>query len=279
MESVIWDEHPVLRDPVAIIAFEGWGDAGNASSTAVDYLVELLAGFRFARIEPDEFYDFQVRRPNVEIDEGGTRRIDWPEVSFHALTVAGADRDLVVVTGDEPSSRWKAFTRAMVDVLAGVGVTEAVTLGAFVGQVPHTLPVPLMGVASDARRIEEHQLFASDYEGPTGIVGVLNTVLGVAGIDVMSVWAAVPHYLSGQEYPPGALALLDKALELAGVSLDTSDLLVDVAEFRHQVDNAVQDSDLKEYIEGLEAETLTGDEDVDPAQRLLEEIEKYLQEP
>jgi proteasome assembly chaperone (PAC2) family protein len=276
MESVIWEERPVLRNPVALVAFEGWGDAGGASSMAVDHLVDLLAGFRFARIDADEYFDFQVRRPNVEIGEGGVREIEWPDISMYALTVPGADRDIVVLTGDEPSARWKRFCREVGEVFASVGVSEVVTLGAFIGQVPHTLPVPLIGVASDPGTLEEHQLFPSDYEGPTGIIGVLNQSLSERAFAVISVWAAVPHYLSNQEYPPGGLALLDKALEIFEITLDTSDLMVDAVDFRDQVDQAVQDSDLKEYIDGLEAESLTGDEDVDPAERLVEEIEKFL---
>lgn len=276
MDSVIWEERPVLRNPVALVAFEGWGDAGGASSMAVDHLVDLLAGFRFARIDADEFFDFQVRRPNVEIGDGGAREIEWPDLSLYALTVPGADRDIVVLTGDEPSARWKRFCREVGEVLSAVGVREVVTLGAFIGQVPHTLPVPLIGVSSNPDLLEEHQLFPSEYEGPTGIIGVLNQALGEQGFQVMSVWAAVPHYLSNQEYPPGGLALLDKALEIFDIELDTSDLMVDAVDFRDQVDQAVQDSDLKDYIEGLEAESLTGDEDVDPAERLVEEIEKFL---
>jgi proteasome assembly chaperone (PAC2) family protein len=276
MESVIWEERPVLRNPVALVAFEGWGDAGGASSMAVDHLVDLLAGFRFARIDADEFFDFQVRRPNVEIGEGGAREIEWPDISMYALSVPGADRDIVVLTGDEPSARWKRFCLDVGGVLSSVGVTEVVTMGAFIGQVPHTLPVPLIGVANHPDLLEEHQLFASDYEGPTGIIGVLNQSLMEQGFQVVSVWAAVPHYLSNQEYPPGGLALLDKALEICEIVLDTSDLKVDAVDFRDQVDQAVQDSELKEYIDGLEAETLTGDEDVDPAERLVEEIEKFL---
>lgn len=278
MESVIWEERPVLRNPVALVAFEGWGDAGGSSSMAVDHLVDLLAGFRFARIDADDYFDFQVRRPTVEIGDGGSREIDWPDVSLYALTVPGADRDIVVLTGDEPSTRWKRFCGEVGDVFEAVGVREVVTLGAFIGQVPHTLPVPLIGVSSHPDLLDEHQLVPSDYEGPTGIIGVLNHALGERGFQLVSVWAAVPHYLSSQEYPPGGLALLDKALEIFDISLDTSDLQVDAVDFRDQVDQAVQDSDLKDYIDGLENESLTGEEDVDPAERLVEEIEKFLNE-
>ncbi len=243
---------------------------------AVDHLIDLLAGYRFAQVDSDEFFDFQVRRPQVEIGEGGARQIEWPDVSLHALTVPGADRDIVVLTGDEPSARWKQFSRQVCEVFEAVGVNEVVTLGAFIGQVPHTLPVPLVGVASESDLLEEHQLFPSDYEGPTGIIGVLNQAFVDRGMTMLSVWAAVPHYLSNQDYPPGGLALLDKALEIAGITLDTSDLQVDAVDFRGRVDEAVEDSDLREYIDGLEAESLTGDEDVDPAERLVEEIERFL---
>jgi proteasome assembly chaperone (PAC2) family protein len=246
---------------------------------AVDHLVDMLAGFRFARVDPDDFFDFQVRRPDVTIDETGLRRIEWPDVSFHALSIPGADRDLVIVRGDEPSTKWKAFCEAVTRALKQVGVTDVITMGAFIGQVPHTLPVPITGHARDPEVISEHGVFSSEYEGPTGIVGVLTAALADAGFNTASLWAAVPHYLSSQDYPPGALALLDKALEIVGLAFDTSDLLVDAAEFREQVDQAVEDSDLREYIDGLENESLTGNEDVDPAEQLVEEIERFLQEP
>src|SRR5690606_15889725 len=129
--------------PVALVAFEGWGDAGAASSLAVDHLIDMLAGFRFARIDPDDFFDFQVRRPEVEITDDGARNVEWPDVSFYALSVPGSERDVVVVRGDEPSARWRQFSDAVGEVLRGVGVTEVVSLGAFIGQVPHTLPVPI----------------------------------------------------------------------------------------------------------------------------------------
>jgi proteasome assembly chaperone (PAC2) family protein len=278
MEYVIWEERPVLRDPVALVAFSGWGDAGAASTLAVDHLIDVLAGYRFARIDADEFYDFQVRRPQVGLVERGRREVEWPDVSIHALTVPGADRDLVIVTGDEPSVRWRRFSGEIGELFEAIGVRDVVTLGAFSGQVPHTLPVPLIGVASDHSHLELHQLLESDYEGPTGIIGVLNVALTDRDLSVVSVWAAVPHYLANQEYPPGALALLDKALEIAEIEFDTSDLQVDAVDFRDKVNEAVEDSDLREYIDDLEAESLTGEEGVDPAERLVEEIEKFLNE-
>lgn len=276
MDNVVWEEQPVLNDPIAVIAFQGWGDAGSSASMTADFLIDALAGFRFARVDPDEFFDFQVRRPFVELDEEGRRQIDWPDIVFHALSAPGLGRDLVVVTGDEPHARWKAFGGSVGRILTAVGVKEVVTLGAFIGQVPHTLPVPVIGVSDDPSILEEYQLFPSDYEGPTGIVGVLNSLLGSQGFTVTSLWAAVPHYLANQDYPPGGAALLDRVLDITGLRIDTSELVEEAAEFRSQVDVAVRDSDLEEYVEGLEAETLTGDVEADPAEKLVEEIERFL---
>lgn len=278
MDRVIWEQHPVLRDPAAVIAFEGWGDAGESSSGAARHLIETVDAERVATIDADEFFDFQVRRPVVLLDEDGSREIAWPETEIWLVSVPWAARDLIVVTGPEPHSRWKTFSTDLIGVLKTLGVRQAVTMGAFVGQVPHTLPVPLIGSGVDQDVLQRHSLFASDYEGPTGIIGVLNAALGGAGIDTLSVWAAVPHYLSQQEYPPGALALIDKALEIVGMDLDTTDLSLAVDEFREQVDAAMDDAEIREYVEELESQTLVDDADGDPAERLVEEIEDFLRD-
>lgn len=277
MDSVIWEQHPVLRDPVAVIGFEGWGDAGESSSLAVRHLIDVTDAERIATIDADEFFDFQVRRPFVVLDADGRREIAWPETEVWLVSPAWAATDLIVVTGPEPHARWKRFSTDLVDVLRTLGVRRAVTTGAFVGQVAHTLPVPLVGSAADPDLLERHALFASDYEGPTGIVGVLNTALSGAGIETVSIWAAVPHYLSQQEYPPGALALARKALDILGMDLDTTALALAVSEFREQVEEAMDDSGVREYVEELEAQALDVDEH-DPVGKLVEEIEDYLKD-
>ena len=278
MDRVIWEQHPVLRDPVAIIAFEGWGDAGESSSAAARHLIESEDAERLATIDADEFFDFQVRRPVVLLDDGGDREIAWPETEIWLVSPAWAPRDLVVVTGPEPHARWKLFATDLVEILRTLGVRRVVTMGAFIGQVPHTLPVPLVGSGTDRETLERYALFSSDYEGPTGIVGVLNTILDGMGIDTVSVWAAVPHYLSQQEYPPGALALLDKALDIIGIDIDTTELTLAVSEFRQQVEAAMADTEIREYVEELESQTLGGDEGSDPLGSLVEEIEDYLRD-
>ncbi|MEX2654795.1 MAG: PAC2 family protein [Acidimicrobiia bacterium] len=278
MDRAIWEQHPVLRDPAAIVAFEGWGDAGESSSAAARHLIESTDSERIASIDADEFFDFQVRRPVILLDEDGTREIAWPETEIWHVTVPWSARDLVVVTGPEPHARWKMFSTDLIGVLRTLGVRQAVTLGAFVGQVPHTLPVPLIGSGADSDTLAQHALFASDYEGPTGIIGVLNAAMSGAGIETLSVWAAIPHYLSQQEYPPGALALIDKALEILGFEVDTTDLALAADEFREQVEAAMDDVEIREYVEELETQTLTDETVADPVERLVEEIEDFLRD-
>ncbi|MDH3247404.1 MAG: PAC2 family protein [Acidimicrobiia bacterium] len=278
MDRLIWEQRPTLRNPIALMAFEGWGDAGESSSMAVRHLIDEFDAERLAIIDCDDFFDFQVRRPEIELDHEGTRDVRWPDCEVWAVRPFGSERDLVIVTGHEPHTRWKAFCRDVVTVLDTLGVGIAVTMGAFIGQVPHTLPVPLVGSSSRPDLLERHSLFTSGYEGPTGIVGVLNSVLNDAGFETLSVWAAVPHYLSNQEYPPGGLALLDKVLEIMDLRVDTSELTIAAAEFRQQVDDALADSEIIDYVQELESHSLTGDDSVDPAELLVEEIERFLED-
>ena len=245
---------------------------------AVRHLIDEFDAERLAVIDSDDFFDFQVRRPEIELDHEGTRDVRWPDCEVWAVRPFGSERDLVIITGHEPHTRWKAFCRDVVTVLDTLGVGIAVTMGAFIGQVPHTLPVPLVGSSSRPDLLERHSLFTSGYEGPTGIVGVLNSVLNDAGFETLSVWAAVPHYLSNQEYPPGGLALLDKVLEIMELRVDTSELTIASAEFRQQVDDALADSEIIDYVQELESHSLTGDDSVDPAELLVEEIERFLED-
>lgn len=276
MEDLVWEERPVLLRPAAVIAFEGWGDAGGSASGAADVLLDQLAGFRFACLESERFFDFQATRPLVELDETGTRSIDWPDTEFHAVSTA--DRDLVIVTGVEPHAMWKTYCAAVAEVLKALGVEEVVTLGAFIGEVPHSLPVPLIGVSNRPELLEEHHLLASGYEGPTGIIGVLNSYLAGEGFTVLSVWAAVPHYLTSQEYPPGALALLDKVLDVVGVGLDRSELVEAAQEFRREVDEAIDDPEMRSYVSDLETQAMADESGTDPGEALLDEIERFLRD-
>ena len=275
MSSLQWLTRPILRDPVALIAFEGWGDAGDSASLAAERFLETFDSEKIAFFDPDEHYDFQVRRPMVFVNEGGTRNIDWPENDLHVIR--GADRDLVVLIGEEPNYKWKAFTAELVEALQALGVIKAITLGAFIGQVAHTLPVPLVGSATRPDALTLHGLMPSGYQGPTGIVGVLNHALGNAGIEVISVWAAVPHYLSNQDYPPAVEALTIKASELLEMTVDIGDLTARSRQFRDTVDEAIEENlELQQYVEQLENDAI--EEDEEQAEKLVEEIEDFLKE-
>jgi len=275
MSSLQWMSRPVLNEPIALIAFEGWGDAGDAASMAAERFVATLDSELIASFDPDEHYDFQVRRPMVFVNETGVRSINWPQNELHA--VRGGEHDLVVLLGEEPNYKWKAFTSELIEALQTLGVTRAVTLGAFIGQVPHTLPVPLIGSSTSPDALTTYGLLPSGYQGPTGIVGVLNHALGNAGIDVVSVWAAVPHYLSNQDYPPAVEALALKASELIGVTLDIGDLTTQARQFRDTVDEAIEaNTELQRYVEQLEEEAT--EERGDEAIRLVEEIEDFLKD-
>jgi hypothetical protein len=274
MASLQWLDRPVLRDPVALMAFEGWGDAGESASQAVASFIEHSDAEIIAVIDPDDHFDFQVRRPMVQLDSEGVRSITWPRNEIHV--VRGDERDVVIVLGEEPHYRWKVFTSDLVDALTSLGVSRTITIGAFIGQVAHTLPVPIVGSSTRPDTLALHGLLPSGYEGPTGILGVLNHALGNGGIDVISIWAAVPHYLSNQEYPPATEALAVKAAELAGITLDMGDLALETRQFLSTVEEALEGNDeLQKYVERLEEEA---DVDIEHNQHLMEEIEAFLRE-
>ncbi len=278
MSAILWQRRPVLRRPQAICAFAGWGDAGDASTGAAQHLIANLEGDAFARIDPDDFYEFQARRPHVEF-ESGVRSVYWPDNEFHALH--HPEGDLVVVVGEEPHLRWRAFCNEIAAALSDLGVTRVVLLGAFLGQVAHSRPVPLVGAASDVGLLTDNGVGVSDYEGPTGIVGVLTQALADHGMEALSVWAAVPHYLSNQTYPPGIHALVRKTSQILGIPLDLSELAAAAAEYRFSVDAVVADNEeLMGYIEKLENSEPRSvrQPPVSPVEGLVEEIERFLED-
>jgi len=270
---------PALRSPRALLAFEGWNDASSAASGAVDYLLGHVDAEPFAVIEPEEFYDFQEHRPHVLIDEGGTRHLSWPMIRCFAVGLHSQPRDLVAVTGPEPNHRWKTFTRLVTSVLSESDVEMVITLGAFIGEVAHTRPVPIVGVATDPGLLVEHGLPASSYEGPTGIVAVMLEACREVGIPAVSLWAAAPHYLAANPNPAVMLALLQRASAVAGVEVDTTELAKVASEFQARVDSALERSDeFAEYLVRLEEEEGGGGR-IDPGRagvQLISEIEQFL---
>jgi proteasome assembly chaperone (PAC2) family protein len=279
MDAIHRFSKPGLRRPRAVIAFEGWGDACEAASGAATYLMGALdADEPFAVIDPEEFFDFQAHRPTVSIGEGATRRLSWPTTRFHRVLLPSEDQDLIVVTGDEPSYRWKTFARHVTQVLCENDVEEAILLGAFIGQVAHTQPVPVIGVATDPALVVRSGLMPSDYEGPTGIVSVVLEACREAGIATLSLWAATPHYLAANSNPKAMLALARRTASILQIDVDLSELEKVTDEYLDRVNAALASSDeFSTYVTELEQAEGTRDRiDPDKAAGLLNEIEDYL---
>jgi proteasome assembly chaperone (PAC2) family protein len=255
-EELIVHERPELRSPVLVAAFRGWNDGGQAASLAAGYLAKLWDAQRFAEIDPEGFFDFQVTRPHVSLVEGVTRKIEWPETAFRHASMPGTERDAVLLTGNEPNVRWKAFTRLIVELAQELQVELVVTIGSLLADVPHTRPAPVTGSASDAELVERLGLETSRYEGPTGIVGVLHDACRTAGLPSASLWAAVPHYVSLAPSPRAAEALVERLGSLLGIKIDAEELREAGAAYAEQVSAAVAtDEETQAYVEELEQRT------------------------
>jgi proteasome assembly chaperone (PAC2) family protein len=267
MQPLNWEHRPDgLRAPAVVCAFTGWNDAGDAASAALQFLGASVGAKRFARIDPEDFYDFQATRPKVRFGEDGSREVEWPEVEIFEARIPRAPRDLVIVTGAEPSMRWRTFSRLIIDLSEALGAQMVVTLGALLADVPHSRPVPLTGFASDEALVERCGLEPSSYEGPTGIVGVLLAAAQDAGIPSASLWASVPHYVAAAPNPKAALALVRKLESLVGVSVDAEELETAAVDYERQVSLAVQsDPDVQAFVERLEQAAEEEEPDIGPA--------------
>ena len=283
MPPLIWESRPDgLRAPALVCAFSGWNDAGEAASSALSFIGSQLGATRFARLDPEEFFDFQAARPTIRLVEGVTRAVEWPEVEVWAAHAPRAPRDLVLVSGPEPSMRWRTFCDGIIELAEVLGVQLTVTLGALLADVAHTRPVPLVGLASDAALVERHGLLPTSYEGPTGITGVLYTAFQDAGLPSASLWASVPHYVAAAPNPKASLALVRKLESVVGVSVDASELETGAAEYENRVTQAVSgDEDVRQFVERLEQaadeqEPSPEQQDVPSGDVLAREFQRFL---
>jgi len=273
-----------------VCAFKGWNDAGDAASSAVSFLASTLGARRFAHLDSEEFYDFQANRPCIRLGdpdgnggEAAAREISWPTVEIFEAPAPRAPRDLVLVQGVEPSMRWRTLSANLIDLAEALGVQLVVTLGALLGDVPHTRTVAMTGHASDGALMERLGIQPSSYEGPTGIVGVLHTACSQAGLPSASLWAAVPHYVAAASNPKAALALLRRVEGLIGVSVDVSELESAATDYERQVGLAVQsDPEIQAFVERLE-QAADSEGDGDPAEVpsgdiLAREFQRFLRQ-
>lgn len=239
MEYLTITRRPDLRAPIAVIAFAGWNDAASAATNAARFVVRRLGARKFATIDPETFYAFSESRPIVRVDLRGTRHIDWPANDFYYARNPGGAHDVIVSIGVEPNLRWRTFAALHENLFNELGVTMAVSLGALMADVPHTLPVRVTGTAADPEVAERLNLTTSRYEGPTGIVGVLHDQLRRSTVPAASLWANVPHYLTASQNPPATFALLHRLQGMLGLEFDFSELIAAGERFVGEVDAAV----------------------------------------
>jgi proteasome assembly chaperone (PAC2) family protein len=272
---------PELRRPVLVAAFRGWNDGGQGATLGAGYLAKQWEAEQFAEIEPETFYDFQATRPQVTLEDGTTRKLEWPENSFFHCEIPGAGRDAVILLGTEPNLRWKTFSGLVLGLARDLGIDRAVTFGSLLADVPHTRPAPVTAAATDSQLMEELGLEPSRYEGPTGIVGVLLDACRNAGISSLSLWAAVPHYVSLAPSPRAALALVRRFGELLDVDVDVTELEQAADEYSEQVSEAVSsDADTASYVEELErrVDMLSAEENLPSGDTLAAELTRFLRE-
>jgi proteasome assembly chaperone (PAC2) family protein len=286
MSEVIWDTQPKLRAPVMVCAFKGWNDAGEAASAALSFIRGSFEASEVARIDPEEFYDFTAVRPTVRMTEGRTRDIDWPENHISVAEVPGAEGDLVMLQGVEPSLRWRRFTDSVIGTARELNVRMVITLGALLADVPHTRPVSITGIGSDRSLVERLGFDPPSYEGPTGIVGILQHACADAGLPAASLWASVPHYVAASPNPKVALALVRGFEGVAGVAVDAGELESAAEDYERQVSAAVaSDPEVKAFVERLEktmdevtAENPPDEESLPSADTIARDFQRFLRQ-
>jgi predicted ATP-grasp superfamily ATP-dependent carboligase len=266
-----------LESPALIAAFEGWNDAGEAASGAIGHLIESWSATPAGEIDPEDYYDFQVTRPVMDVSEGKTERLVWPTTRMALARPAGIGRDIVLVQGIEPNMRWRGFTAELVSAFRELKVEMVILLGALLADSPHTRPVPVSAAASDGALAAELHLEPVDYKGPTGIVGVLQHACADAGLSAVSLWAAVPHYVAQPPSPKATLALLRGIEDILDIPLPLADLPSEARAWERGVDElAEQDAEVAEYVRTLEEAKDATDLPEASGDAIAREFERYL---
>ncbi len=281
-ESELDEILPTLRSPILVAAFEGWNDAGDAASGAVEHLELIWDATPLAELDSEDYYDYQVNRPTVRQVDGVTREIEWPSTRLSVCSPPGSDRDVVLLRGIEPNMRWRSFCDDLLEFIDQLGVETVVILGALLADTPHTRPVPVTGTAYSTESAEQFNLEQTRYEGPTGITGVLQDECVKAGIPAVSLWAAVPHYVSQPPNPKATVALLQRVEDVLDIEVPLGELPSQAEDWEESVTEMTKDDDeIAEYVRTLEER---GDAEVDMSEAvskvdgdaLAAEFERYL---
>ncbi len=270
------EEFPTLRSPVLIAAFEGWNDAADAASNAVDHLLDVWDARLVAAIDPEDFYDFQMNRPLIT-GEGRSRRITWPSTQLSVASPPGALRDVILLRGIEPNMRWRQFCAELLAAADELGAELVVTLGALLADTPHTRPIPVTGTSTDPDLATRLDLEQSTYEGPTGIVGVFQDACTRLDMPAVSFWVAVPHYVAQPPCPKATLALLGQIEDLLGISIPLGDLPEESRAWERGVDElAEDDEEIGDYVRALEETRDTAELPEASGEAIAREFERYL---
>ncbi|HYO85110.1 MAG TPA: PAC2 family protein [Dermatophilaceae bacterium] len=270
------EDLPELRAPVIIAAFEGWNDAAEAASNVVDHLARVWHARPVAAIDPEEYYDFQVNRPRVGWVDG-ERRISWPTTRVLVSQDSGLDRDVLLIQGIEPSTRWRSFVVELLELAREVDASLLVCLGALLGEVAHSRDFPVAVLSDDPDMARRFTVDESNYEGPTGIVGVLADAARQASLPVISCWASVPHYAAGNPSPKGTLALLTRIETLLGASLPHGQLAEQSRQWERDVDQlAAADQEVADYVRSLEQAQDAAEHPGASGDAIAKEFERYL---
>lgn len=272
-----YDALPTLTDPVMIAAFEGWNDAGEAASATITHLRDVWQAELLTELDPEEYYDYQVNRPHIGIDESGVRLLEWPATRVYVARLPLFPRDVVLIQGIEPNMRWQQFTREILGLAAELDVRMVMTLGALLSDSPHTRPVPVTGASTDARLAAELGMEPNSYEGPTGIVGVLQEACERFGLPAVSLWAAIPHYVGQPPCPKGTLALVRKVEDVLDVPVPLGDLVEEARAWEVGVDElAEDDEEVADYVRQLEQARDTTELPEASGEAIAREFERYL---
>ncbi|KGN42830.1 PAC2 family protein [Knoellia aerolata] len=270
------DDLPEMENAVMILAFEGWNDAGEAASGVIEHLADLWDAEPVAALDPEDYYDFQVNRPRV-LSEGGRRRISWRTTRILVATDTPIGRDVILVQGVEPSFRWRAFAIELMEVAQAADVTMVITLGALLADVAHTRPIQVTATSDNEDTRHRHDLEASTYEGPTGIVGVIADAAVQVGVGSISVWAAVPHYAHHTPSPKASRAILTRLEDLLDATIGHGSLDDDARAWENGLDAlASEDSEVAEYVESLEEAQDTAELPEASGDAIAKEFERYL---
>jgi len=280
----MWEYRPVaLRAPAVICALGGWSDAGEAASYAGSFLIDQFNAKCFAKVDSEEFFDYQSARPHIELVDGVVKDVQWPEVRIYEARLPAATRDLILIVGEEPTLRWRSFCQTVSELVDALGVQLVVSLGAFLADVAHTQQPPVTAAASDPTLIDVIRTYPPNYQGPSGLVGVLHGHLAATDTPTVSMWGAVPQYVAGAANPKVSLALIRYLEKVIGVNINAAKLESSAQEFERQVSLAVEaDPQMNEFVKRLldvaGEEQLDVSEDIPSGDALARDFQRFLRQ-